>query len=100
MKNKVYLPSKNTKTHTNPIIAQTIYMVSEVTHDVVTANLHFEEPILTWLPNIMSKRGAESISVEEFARRLNSYKKLDEKTEKINNSDSLDLVLLIIIYII
>ena len=70
----------------NKIIAQTEYKVSNVSYSVATTVLNYSEPILTWLPDSISDKNKESISVEELAYRVNTYKKPTSGGDKINNS--------------
>ena len=71
---------------TNKIVAQTEYKVSNVSYSVASTAINYSEPILTWLPDGISDKNKESISVEELAKRINTYKKPTSGGEKINNS--------------
>lgn len=86
MNKKDYLSSKNKSADTNQIIAKTEYKVFNVSYSVEPAQLNYSEPTLTWLPDGISDKNKKSISLQELELRINSYKKQDEKSEKINNS--------------
>src|SRR5690554_2973717 len=65
-------------------IAQTYYEVSNIKHEVVKAQIDYSKPILTWLPDSVSDKGKEGISLLELEKRLNSYEA--GAKDKINNS--------------
>lgn len=76
----------NNSLDTNTIIAQTEYKISNVTHSVESLALCFTKSALTWLPDGISNRNKESISLKELENRINLYKSPKKIDEKINNS--------------
>ncbi|NLZ95370.1 MAG: hypothetical protein GX921_06045, partial [Bacteroidales bacterium] len=78
--------SNNKCDDTTKIIAQTNYKVSNVAYSVATEDVNFTEPTLTWLPDSISHKNKEPISLQELERRVNTYKNQSTKGEKINNS--------------
>ena len=64
--------SKNKSDDTTKIIAQTNYKVSNVAYSVATEDVNFTEPTLTWLPDSISHKNKEPISLQELERRVNT----------------------------
>lgn len=54
-------------------IAQTYYVVSDIKHEVVTRQLDFNKKMFTWLIDHSKGNQLQSISLNEFAHRLNTY---------------------------
>ena len=78
--------SLNSSACTNQIIAKTEYKISNVSYSVRPVALSSLEPTLTWLPDGISDKNKEGISLQELEQRINSYTKQDQKGVKINNS--------------